>query len=250
MVDPVPPVQQTDPNAEIAREAAALAAQGARPEGLPAKFADMAAYNDSYLALEQRLSGTTPPVVPAVPAVPAAGAPANPLAIKPSSAAFDLTPFETEFAQSGALGADSYTKLAAAGYPKETVDRHIQGQIALGQQQSAQVYAAAGGEAEYAKIQEWAGRTMTEEQMNTFNAMVTGVDTATATQAIKGLAAQYKAAEGTQPNLLTGDIPGSAVNGYESQGQMTAAISDPRYQTDEAYRNEVAKKIEAMGAVK
>lgn len=248
MVDPVPPAQQTDPNSEAAREAAANAAASGRPEGLPEKFSTMEAYNASYLALEQRLSGTAPS---ATPTAPAAGAPqANPLAITPSAAAFDLTPFETEFANTGALGEASYTKLAAAGYPKETVDRHIQGQIAIGQQQSAQVYAAAGGESEYAKIQEWAGRTMTEEQMATFNAMVTGVDTATATQAIKGLAAQYKAAEGTQPSLLSGDIPGSVVNGYESQGQMTEAISDPRYQTDSAYRNEVAKKIEAMGAIR
>ncbi len=243
--NPVPPVQQTDPNAEAAREAAALAAQGARPAGLPEKFATMEAYNAAYLALEQKMGGA-PPVVPATPAA----TPASPLAITSPTAHFDLTPFETEFAASGALGEESYTKLAAAGYPKPVVDKHIQGQLALGQQQAAQVYAAAGGQEEYAKIQEWAGKTMTEEQMTTFNAMVTGVDTATATQAIQGLAAQYRAAIGTQPNLLTGDIPGSAVNGYESQGQMTAAISDPRYSTDEAYRNEVARKIEAMGAVR
>ena len=243
MPDPITPAQQTDPNAEIAREAAILAAQGTRPAGLPAKFADMDAYNASYAALELKLGGT-PPVVPAVPAVPAT--PANPLAITPNTVPFDLTPYEQEFATSGALGEESYTKLAAAGYPKATVDRHIQGQVALGQQQATQVYAAAGGQEEYAKIQEWAGRTMTEEQLTTFNAMVTGVDTPTATQAIQGLAAQYKAAMGTQPTLLTGAIPGTAVNGYESQGQMTAAISDPRYETDEAYRNEVAAKIDAM----
>jgi hypothetical protein len=148
---------------------------------------------------------------------------------------------QAEFAANGELSEDSYSKLAAHGLDKSIVDSYIAGQVAQRSAAEAAVYQSIGGQDNYRAMTQWAATSMTPAQVASFNKAVTG-DSASRELAVSGLYAQYTAATGVAPKLLTGGSVSDSV-GYASKAQMVAAMSDPRYRTDSAYRDAVQQKL-------
>ena len=106
-----------------------------------------------------------------------------------------------------------------------------------------QVYNSAGGEAEYNRLTEWAADNLSERKLDAFNSMV-DQGNATAIQiAVQGLRSEYEAQEGYEGRMLTGKSA-RAVDGFRSQAEVVRAMSDPRYDTDPAYRQDVYDKLE------
>ena len=106
-----------------------------------------------------------------------------------------------------------------------------------------QVYNSAGGEAEYNRLTEWAADNLSERKLDAFNSMI-DQGNATAIQiAVQGLRSEYEAQEGYEGRMLTGKAA-RAVDGFRSQAEVVRAMSDPRYDTDPAYRQDVYDKLE------
>ena len=62
--------------------------------------------------------------------------------------------------------------------------------------------------------------------------------------AVAGLKAQYENANGYEGRMLTGKATATAGDVYRSQQQLVQAMSDPRYDQDPAYRQEVIEKLD------
>ena len=106
-----------------------------------------------------------------------------------------------------------------------------------------QVYNSAGGEAEYNRLTEWAADNLSDRKLDAFNSMI-DQGNATAIQiAVSGLRSEYEAQEGYEGRMLTGKSA-RAVDGFRSQAEVVRAMSDPRYDTDPAYRQDVYDKLE------
>ena len=106
-----------------------------------------------------------------------------------------------------------------------------------------QVYNSAGGEAEYNRLTEWAADNLPDRKLDAFNNMI-DQGNATAIQiAVQGLRSEYEAQEGYEGRMLTGKAA-RAVDGFRSQAEVVRAMSDPRYDTDPAYRQDVYDKLE------
>ena len=106
-----------------------------------------------------------------------------------------------------------------------------------------QVYNSAGGEAEYNKLTAWAAQNVSESKLDAFNDMI-DKGNATAIQiAVAGLRAEYEAQEGYEGRMLTGKAARTQ-DGFRSQAEVVQAMSDPRYDRDEAYRQDVYDKLE------
>ncbi|CLP71539.1 Uncharacterised protein [Mycobacterium tuberculosis] len=60
--------------------------------------------------------------------------------------------------------------------------------------------------------------------------------------AILGLKARYDAANGSEPTLLGGNAKASE-DVFRSTAELTAAMKDPRYKKDPAYREDVKQKL-------
>ena len=104
-------------------------------------------------------------------------------------------------------------------------------------------YNSAGGEAEYNRLTEWAADNLSERKLDAFNSMI-DQGNATAIQiAVQGLRSEYEAQEGYEGRMLTGKAA-RAVDGFRSQAEVVRAMSDPRYDTDPAYRQDVYDKLE------
>ena len=106
-----------------------------------------------------------------------------------------------------------------------------------------QVYNSAGGEAEYGRLTSWAAQNLSETKLNAFNDMIDRGNATAIQIAVSGLRAEYEAQEGYEGRMLTGKSA-KTQDGFRSQAEVVQAMSDPRYDRDEAYRQDVYDKLE------
>ena len=106
-----------------------------------------------------------------------------------------------------------------------------------------QVYNSAGGEAEYGRLTSWAAQNLSEQKLDAFNDMIDRGNSTAIQIAVAGLRAEYEAQEGYEGRMLTGKSA-PAADGFRSQAEVVQAMSDPRYDRDEAYRQDVYNKLE------
>ena len=85
---------------------------------------------------------------------------------------------------------------------------------------------------------------LNEAEINSFNKTVNGKDIEATRLAIQGLNARYKNNVGDDPSLQSANNPSSAnAPGYRSWAEVTAAMNDERYGSDDAYRADVQNKL-------
>lgn len=229
---------------------AAPAAAPARPEHIPEKFWDASTGTarvdemaKAYAELEKVRAGTTPPAPPAAQPTDPAKAPDG------APAGVDYAALTTEFTEKGALSEASYKLLADKGIPKEVVDSYIESQKVAAQATTqaavSEAHGLAGSAEAYSAMLDWAATNLSAAEQAAFDKAVVG-DPANRKQAIVALKAQYQAARGSAPNLLSGEGASSGVGAFQSRAEVTAAMRDPRYKADPAYRADVERRIGAM----
>ena len=101
-----------------------------------------------------------------------------------------------------------------------------------------------GGENEYSKIVQQAGENLDSTAINAFDQLVSTGNVPAIKLAIAGLKSQYENTNGYEGRMLTGKATATAGDVYRSQQQLVQAMSDPRYDSDPAYRQEVIEKLD------
>jgi hypothetical protein len=158
------------------------------------------------------------------------------------SKGLDFDVFQQEYAENGELSSDAYKALEEAGFPKSMVDSWVAGQDALASQVKSDMYSIVGGAEQYADMVQWASDTLPENEIDAFNATMETQDPNMIRLAIQGLNARYRSE--AEPTLMQGDTGAVSTGGkFESNAELTAAMSDPRYAKDPAYRQAVADKL-------
>ena len=100
-----------------------------------------------------------------------------------------------------------------------------------------------GGEAQYNKLVTWAGANLSEDKVKAFDDLV-GTGNAAAIQlGVDALKSAYDTANGYEGRMLTGKAAETRGDVFRSQAQLVAAMSDPRYDNDPAYRSDVVEKL-------
>ena len=105
------------------------------------------------------------------------------------------------------------------------------------------IYNSAGGEAQYNKLTSWASENLSEDKMDAFNSVVNNGEALAIQMAVAGLRSEYENQEGYEGRMLTGKAA-KTTDAFRSQAEVVAAMSDPRYDRDEAYRQDVYDKLE------
>ena len=103
---------------------------------------------------------------------------------------------------------------------------------------------AAGGEANYNRVIDWAADNLTDAAINAFDSVVDSGNTMAIQIAFAGLQAEYDNANGYEGRMLQGKAASSSGDVYRSQAELVAAMGDPRYDNDPAYRADVIQKLE------
>lgn len=160
------------------------------------------------------------------------------------NAGLDWAALKGEYADKGQLSDETYGALEAKGIPREAVDTYIRGVQAEADAYDNAVYTAAGGANEYTALIEWAKNNLTDGEKTAFNEAVTSGKADVAALAVEGLTARRNAKRGTPPKgLLNGNQSASGVEPFKSQQEVTAAMRNPKYKTDPAYRAQVTARL-------
>ena len=81
--------------------------------------------------------------------------------------------------------------------------------------------------------------------MEAFNEVVETGSVAAIKLAVSGLQTEYNNANGVEGKMVTGKTaPPQPTDVYRSQAELVAAMNDPKYDNDPAYRQDVIEKLE------
>ena len=107
-----------------------------------------------------------------------------------------------------------------------------------------QIQNSVGGEKQYTNIVSWAANNLPEKQVLAYDNLVASGNVEAINLALKGLKAEYDDAFGNEGRTLQGRAPRSNDGVFRSQAELMSAMNDPRYDTDEAYRDDVLRKLD------
>ena len=107
-----------------------------------------------------------------------------------------------------------------------------------------QIKNSAGGERAYANIVNWAKNNLPQNQINAFDEVVNTGSVQAIQLAVAGLKSQYDNANGIEGRMVTGKTAPNSGDVFRSQQELVRAMSDPRYDNDPAYRQDIIEKLD------
>ena len=111
------------------------------------------------------------------------------------------------------------------------------------QEEIQQLQGVVGGKDNYTNMIDWAQKSLNEQEVNMFDAVMAKGDPLAAFFAVRSLAYAYNDAVGYDGNVVQGKAPKQNTDQFRSQQELITAMSDPRYENDPAYRQDVMDKL-------
>ena len=159
-----------------------------------------------------------------------------------------LTNASNEWSEKGELSAETMSTLENMD-SKELIAAYLELNQApqnadLDPQTVNKIYQQAGGEESYAALTAWAANSLPEAAVEAYNNVVEAGDPNVIQLAMAGLKAAYDEANGVDGQMITGKAAQNKQDVFRSQAEVVQAMSDPRYDSDPAYRADVFAKLE------
>ena len=108
-----------------------------------------------------------------------------------------------------------------------------------------QLQGVVGGADNYSKMIKWADQNLDSREVEMFDSVMDTGNPSAAYFAITSLAQRYQDAIGFDGKMLSGKASSSTkTKGFKSQAELVAAMNDPRYENDPAYRQELMTQLE------
>jgi hypothetical protein len=128
---------------------------------------------------------------------------------------------------------------------EEAPEKEVEQEPAFSQEDVDAIMDYVGGPDVYQKALDWAEEALTQDEQDEFNLVLEEAKSpAVAKYAIENLVNRYKANADFQGQQIRGRKGGTeTVKPYRSRAEVSAAIQDPRYDRDPAYRNDVADRL-------
>jgi len=114
----------------------------------------------------------------------------------------------------------------------------------LSQEQATELQQSVGGEKQYNTMLQWASNNFDEAEISRYDKVMESGDPDAAYFAVQALAAKYNDGVGVEGKMLTGKPAKAQGDNFRSQAEVVRAMSDPRYESDPAYRQDIYDKLE------
>ena len=168
----------------------------------------------------------------------------------------DIDPFEMNkhfVENNGTLSDEMYDKLGQAGLSKNLVDSYLKGvreevgfdapAATLTDAEIADVKSIANGEEGYQSLMNWAGNNLSKEDQDNYDQVLTTGNKTAIKFAVKALMGQYEHANGRDTKIVTGKE--SPQESYRSMAEVVRDMNKPEYTQDQAFRDDVLRKLSA-----
>tara|TARA_R100000808_G_scaffold20567_1_gene44459 strand:+ start:39 stop:821 length:783 start_codon:yes stop_codon:yes gene_type:complete len=172
--------------------------------------------------------------------------------VEASPAVSLITDASTEFSEKGEITPETmakFSEMSSSDLVKaymEMQSDNPQTQIAadLSDAEINTIKNSVGGEKQYESLVNWASETLDKDTVEAFDSLVNSGNAKAIQLAVQGMKAQYENENGYEGRMLTGKQPKSSGDVFRSQQELVAAMSDPRYDADPAYRQDVIAKLD------
>jgi hypothetical protein len=114
----------------------------------------------------------------------------------------------------------------------------------LSEAQAQELMDMVGGDKAYKSMLEWAGDNFSKEEVEMYDGVMESGNPNAIFFAVQALQARYNDAVGSDGQLLTGRGAQNTDDSFKSQAELVAAMSDPRYDRDPAYRADLMRRLE------
>ena len=101
-----------------------------------------------------------------------------------------------------------------------------------------------GGDENYQQMIAWASENLSPQEIQMYDSVMAEGNLNAMTFAVHALKARYNESVGVEGQLFKGKPASSTKDVFRSQAEVVQAMSDPRYDRDPAYRQDVADKLE------
>lgn len=102
-----------------------------------------------------------------------------------------------------------------------------------------------GGQDKYGEMLKWASSSFNKDEINMYDQVMESGDKAAAFFAVQALAQRFGNSQGVEGEMLKGRAPrAESKDVFKSQAALVRAMSDPQYDRDPAYRQEIMEKLE------
>lgn len=155
---------------------------------------------------------------------------------------FDYDALQNEYFSTGKISDETKAKLAEIGITEDVINNFIEGMEAKAEVERNEMAKCIGGREKFDEVLKWAKENKTPEQLASID---TVRDKYIIEIILKHLKGEMENKEGITPEYTKGEGTKVAENVFRSQAEMFEAINNPKYKTDEAYREDVKKKIAA-----
>ena len=225
--------------------------QGEQEALLAGKYKDAAELEKAYIELQKKLGENGEEEVQQESA-----ADEEPEETTLSDGASLITSANDEFyANDGKLSEETLEKFSSMS-SKELVEAYLEVQgtpefqaqssdtADLSDAEINQVKNNVGGEQAYANIIGWAQDNLDAQAQEAFDSIVATGSVQAINIAVAGVKSQYEAANGFEGKMYTGKPPKTGGDVFCSQQELVRAMSDPRYENDPAYRQDIIEKLD------
>lgn len=163
-----------------------------------------------------------------------------------------LNEASAEYAETGELSQemlDAFSQMSS----QELVQAYMQYQANQEQAPIAQdlsdsevnmIKNSVGGEAAYEQLVGWAAENFSPQEIQAFDSVVESGNLGAINLALQALYYRYTDAMGFEGQTIQGKPARSQADVFRSQAEVVRAMSDPRYENDPAYRQDVFDKLE------
>ncbi len=156
---------------------------------------------------------------------------------------------EEYYSNEGKLSEETMSKLTQMD-SKDLVEAYMQIQAQPAQvedftaDQVTDIQNFVGGEEQYNGLVGWAAENMPENFVQAFDNLINVGDPDMVKLAVVGLQAAFQEANGYEGRMLSGKPAQTKQDVFRSQAEVVAAMNDPRYDRDPAYRQDVFAKLD------
>lgn len=114
----------------------------------------------------------------------------------------------------------------------------------LTEAQAQELFKMCGGEKTYQDMMRWAADSLSKEEIGMYDSVMGSGNASSIYFAVQALNNKYTDSVGSEGQLLTGRGSAESNAVFRSQSELVQAMSDPRYDSDPAYRSDVMAKLE------
>lgn len=245
--DPTPADQPEFNEAE--QEAIAIGEQAAadQQQMLAGKFKDAEALEQAYIELQKKLGETDGEELP----VSETDETQEEEEVEVTPAQSLISEASTMYAETGELTPEvmeQFNSMSSSDLVNAYME--MQGNLPaapsadLSESEVNQIKNNAGGEEGYQQLMAWSGENLDPSDVEAFDQLVDSGNARLIKLAVSGLKAEMEKSVGFDGEMATGRSPNQPADVFRSQAEVVEAMSDPRYDRDPAYRQDVFEKLD------